>query len=230
MAGQINTPAIGCAQCAEPITTSAATGRPRSYCSAKCRWAAQYEAKKLKYPGGYVAPSQVPKKSKPPTPCEACGSLTNRPRFCSTSCSMANRHGLPSFQAEQRDCKECAAPFRASRRDASYCSRACRRSSANRKSTAIRRARQASLPREYFDPVEIFRRDEWKCYLCGRKTRADLRGAYDELSPELDHIVPISKGGPHTRKNTACSCHHCNSRKGDKMLAEFSRLSLDPLS
>lgn len=32
----------------------------------------------------------------------------------------------------------------------------------------------------------------------------------------LDHIVPISKGGPHTYSNTQCLCRDCNLKKSDK--------------
>jgi 5-methylcytosine-specific restriction endonuclease McrA len=30
----------------------------------------------------------------------------------------------------------------------------------------------------------------------------------------LDHIVPLAKGGLHSRANTACACNGCNMKKG----------------
>ena len=39
-------------------------------------------------------------------------------------------------------------------------------------------------------------------------------------SPELDHIIPLSKGGAHTPENTQCVCRQCNSEKADKPLGQ----------
>ncbi len=33
----------------------------------------------------------------------------------------------------------------------------------------------------------------------------------------MDHIVPLSKGGPHTKSNVAPACRPCNSRKRDSL-------------
>jgi 5-methylcytosine-specific restriction endonuclease McrA len=38
---------------------------------------------------------------------------------------------------------------------------------------------------------------------------------------QLDHIVPISKGGRNSRCNIAVSCPTCNTKKGDKDLSEW---------
>jgi hypothetical protein len=37
----------------------------------------------------------------------------------------------------------------------------------------------------------------------------------------VDHIIPISRGGPHSRKNLCCACCHCNWSKGAKLPHEF---------
>jgi len=39
----------------------------------------------------------------------------------------------------------------------------------------------------------------------------------------LDHIIPISKGGPHSRDNVVMACCSCNSSKGAKDPAKFAR-------
>lgn len=52
----------------------------------------------------------------------------------------------------------------------------------------------------------IFERDNYTCKRCGRSGhRADL---------EIDHIVPISKGGKSTYSNLQTLCHDCNYHKG----------------
>lgn len=38
---------------------------------------------------------------------------------------------------------------------------------------------------------------------------------------QLDHIMPLSKGGSHTIDNFAISCKSCNCSKGNKTLDEF---------
>ncbi|MBS1984806.1 MAG: HNH endonuclease [Bdellovibrionales bacterium] len=76
------------------------------------------------------------------------------------------------------------------------------------------RARKFGVAYEPINPIEIFVRDGWECQMCGRPTPALLRGTYDPSSPELDHIVPMSRGGSHTRENVQCLCRACNHAKG----------------
>ena len=53
----------------------------------------------------------------------------------------------------------------------------------------------------------IYDRDHYRCRICGRKTN-DL---------EIDHIIPIAKGGKSTYENLQTLCHRCNVKKGDSM-------------
>ncbi len=50
----------------------------------------------------------------------------------------------------------------------------------------------------------IYERDGWRCRKCGRR-RDDL---------EVDHIIPIAKGGKSTFDNLQTLCHRCNVKKG----------------
>lgn len=38
---------------------------------------------------------------------------------------------------------------------------------------------------------------------------------------EMDHIVPLARGGPHSPENIAPACSKCNRSKGAKLLAEW---------
>lgn len=54
----------------------------------------------------------------------------------------------------------------------------------------------------------IFQRDHERCRYCG--SRRNL---------EIDHIIPVSKGGKSTMDNLQTLCHRCNVRKGNNILS-----------
>ena len=73
-------------------------------------------------------------------------------------------------------------------------------------------------PREVkFTRNNIYKRDKNICQYCGKKFKTE------ELN--IDHVVPLSRGGKHTWSNVVCSCISCNLRKGSKTLSE-ARMSL----
>lgn len=86
---------------------------------------------------------------------------------------------------------------------------------------ALRRARKKGADCESVDPYKVFDRDKWKCQLCGVKTPKSKRGTYADNAPELDHIIPLSKGGAHKYTNTQCTCRKCNGLKSDKPLGQM---------
>jgi 5-methylcytosine-specific restriction endonuclease McrA len=87
-----------------------------------------------------------------------------------------------------------------------------------------RRALKAKTGHENFYLKEIFERDGYVCQLCGRKTRPDFKNHSHPLYPNLDHIVPLSKGGPHTKLNTQCLCRKCNMEKRNTGTGDQLRL------
>ena len=78
-----------------------------------------------------------------------------------------------------------------------------------------RRARMRNNAWERFNPIDVYERDGWLCGICGDAVDR-LAKAPDPLSVSLDHIVPVSLGGPHTRENTRCSHLGCNARRGNR--------------
>lgn len=80
--------------------------------------------------------------------------------------------------------------------------------------TALYRASAYGVARERVDPVAVFVRDHWRCRICGRETPKERMGNPAALdAPTVDHIIPMSRGGPHTYANVRCACHSCNSGK-----------------
>lgn len=78
-----------------------------------------------------------------------------------------------------------------------------------------RRARIRSSRVERFAESEIFERDGWACGICGAPVDRAARFP-DPLTPSLDHVVPVSLGGAHTRDNVRCSHLGCNLARGNR--------------
>lgn len=57
---------------------------------------------------------------------------------------------------------------------------------------------------------KVFKRDKFTCQYCGRKT--------PEVILELEHIIPLSKGGSDEIDNLITSCFECNRGKGADLL------------
>lgn len=76
-----------------------------------------------------------------------------------------------------------------------------------RKSAAGQRALMTSKLRE-----KIKQRDNYTCQKCGLSINDERN-----LLLEIDHIIPISKGGMSTEKNLQTLCWKCNRTKGAKV-------------
>ncbi|MFY1686497.1 HNH endonuclease [Plantactinospora sp. WMMB782] len=94
-----------------------------------------------------------------------------------------------------------------------------------RKHWHIRRARKLSRPVEKFSASEIFERDGWRCGICGAKIRRSLAHPHP-MSVSLDHKVPLSKGGAHTRANCQAAHLRCNLRKKDAVAPAGEQIPL----
>lgn len=78
-----------------------------------------------------------------------------------------------------------------------------------RKSVAGQRALMTSALRKY-----ILQRDNYTCRICGANLNAE-----PHLLLEVDHIIPVSKGGMTAESNLQTLCWRCNRSKGAKMAA-----------
>lgn len=72
-----------------------------------------------------------------------------------------------------------------------------------RKAWANTSRRNLSLPSDWKTRrAKVLRRDRRTCYLCGTK------GAH-----EVDHVIPVSRGGSHEYNNLKVICTACHSIK-----------------
>lgn len=88
-----------------------------------------------------------------------------------------------------------------------------RRASSNAAKHERRAREDAKIER--FDPLEVYERDGWLCSICGTEVEPAVLHP-DAMSASLDHVVPLSKGGDHTRQNSALAHLICNIRKSAK--------------
>ena len=84
---------------------------------------------------------------------------------------------------------------------------------------------------------EVIERDNYTCQYCGKQgvfirrygkpsvvenphninlEGLDYYNGTDVISFEIDHIVPVNKGGKSTKDNLVLACRHCNRSKGDR--------------
>lgn len=195
-----------------------------TYCSRECGFAAKAAAKKPKVKGP----------PRPPSACIGCGvSIAVGAKRCADCAKAAARADYLASRPVPH-CADCGVQLEAGKyqRRCSSCRekhhkdrvRAERRTSPSRrahkaKRKALHRGKIAGA--ETFDPIEILERDKWRCHICGVSTPRKLRGTYDDRAPELDHLVPLAKGGAHTRANTACACRKCNMAKGSSIIGQM---------
>lgn len=127
------------------------------------------------------------------TACTVCGRLVERPTkgdrraACSVACRTVLQSGPPRRSTSAYDWT----------------------------TDAMRRARSAGATDvDHVARFAVFERDAWTCYLC-HLTLAPDTDPFDPLSPTVDHVVALSRGGQHVLGNLRTACLHCNSAKGD---------------
>ena len=212
-----------CAGCELPVATRKYRGgQAAKWCSERCRQRSGYPARRD------AGLTWFPRCAVMYGDCSECSkvfvSSARRVSTCGFACSEARRKRLARERhaANPQAAQERVRKFRAAMSPASKAAAAARRrewvARNGRVQSTIaaehrRRARLAGGEVEKFANVEIFERDGWKCGICRRAISPGL--AYpDPMSVSLDHIVPISRGGGHTRANTRASHLSCNVRRG----------------
>jgi len=63
-----------------------------------------------------------------------------------------------------------------------------------------------------FTRKNIFYRDRNRCQYCGR--------VFSQKHLNLDHVIPVSRGGTSGWTNVVCACIECNGKKGSRTPAE----------
>lgn len=233
----MSNPCVGCGKLM--------TGRKRKYCTVRCghiardrkrsraRLSPQRVCPKCSSNFTAKAPNQM-----------HCSSGCTRKCYRKTcpGCGKESWHSQDQTKS-QALCKQCRAlraagirEIRAKERDAArvqrpaisciWCNRLFIPTTANQSSCSTVRRKRIVCSRKHLQRrglrqqptisiAEIYSRDGGKCGLCKRKVSLLPKTPY-RLSATIDHIVPISQGGSHTRQNVQLAHFGCNSAKRDR--------------
>ncbi|NUP15378.1 MAG: hypothetical protein HOZ81_04600 [Streptomyces sp.] len=175
--------------------------------------------------------------------CPACGVRFTPPRADSTTCSLRCSRRLRYEHTpvwHEKTCGLCGKEFTSKRSDAKRCSSQCNKlhhyltnrdeliaaaaawSAANRGARKLILARYKARRRGWegdgpgvslSDWTRVLNRFRNCCAYCGSQS--------SEL--QMDHVVPLSRGGAHAIGNVLPACPPCNLSKNAKLLAEWKR-------
>lgn len=124
----------------------------------------------------------------------------------------------------ERECVICGEPFYCLDSDKRLtCSGDCSKRYSNLK-------RDKRIPKEQIidtdiSIIKLYKRDHGKCYICGVNCSFDdwkisPRGFKypGDTYPEIEHVIPVSRGGFHAWDNVRLACHKCNAIKKDDII------------
>ena len=142
--------------------------------------------------------------------------------FCCEDCRSANMaHRRHVARSRIHGCVVCGAAYVGV--SWVYCSEICRKKK-EKQQRRIDRARRAArmsarkrgwiIDAEPIDPLAVFDNCLWLCGICGERVDHKQRMPHP-LGAEMDHVVPLSKGGQHVRKNVQLTHSVCNNAKRD---------------
>jgi len=185
-------------------------GRPGTQCRA-CDFIRKHER-------------NVPAAPHDPVACSMCDTLfvpkQMKPfavRFCSKKCGRRFRAvRLTQHKAAtlQRACIHCGIDLPPTMRtDAKFCSARCNSAAHAVTRKMSQRARRARTPG---DPLvernAIAKRDNYCCGICGGHVDMRLRHP-DPMSPSIDHVIPLARGGGNDMDNLQLAHLACNLSK-----------------
>jgi 5-methylcytosine-specific restriction endonuclease McrA len=126
-------------------------------------------------------------------------------------------HQMIEFKDGRRRCRECPRARSIKYSRANGVKPFVRRTVDEKKKQRVkhqqtRESRKKGQFVEYVDPIILYKRDNGICGICHKPV---YMNAF-----EVDHIIPLARGGEHSYKNTCISHPTCNRKKWAKMPSE----------
>jgi hypothetical protein len=111
------------------------------------------------------------------------------------------------------ECQQCGRTFVGLRvRFCPECRSQRQREQARRQKTRRAAAKRGAIKADRYRASEIYERDGWRCHLCRRLVKRQVVVPHP-LAPTIDHLIPISDGGPDIRTNVATAHFRCNYQR-----------------
>jgi len=207
------TAAITCRKCGTPFSQKYILGRPRLYCSEKCR-EAMAGVKRRK-----------PQESDKCCECsQSFDAARSDQKFCSTKCARKAQARKQRIERNQgfdgsRACLDCGERFDIDRPKSmrKYCAECRRRRKQDTDSRKSQKRRAAGEPVALSEVLAV--RGQ-RCHICHRKIDLTLSGR-DAMGPTVDHILPVSMGGTNDLANLNIAHRVCNTRRGNRGPAQM---------
>lgn len=177
----------------------------KKYCSSKCRSKAMYTAHKDMYRKHWESKYRglIPKK------CELCGKEFMSKRDSSLTCSKKCSKKLWKKKNWDKVLKDQREWFKKKRKEDPERFRMYvkNRKHLIRQTSSSGKRFSTSFTLEEWESIK--KSQNYTCPLCGKSE--------PEIKLTIDHIMPLSKGGVHSKENIQALCHGCNSRKKDSL-------------
>lgn len=141
-------------------------------------------------------------------------------RFCCdehrAKSGQRRRAGYSGSKYERRKCAYCQNEI-SSDRIKKYCSEECMKKAGSLAGNRKRRAQRFNCNHIKYSVNDIVSRDGLDCSHCGITTSLHVDSCSSDKA-NLDHIIPISRGGHDAEYNIQILCRACNTKKGSKIL------------
>jgi len=162
--------------------------------------------------------------------CKYCNTLFTTNSVIKKYCSDKCLREYYLFKPIARQCDICGSDyiFKVGKNFYNTCSQKCREESIRENKRNAKHKRRLLLRDGFIEKVstiKLFYRDKGRCQICGRKLNLK-REVPHPLAMTVDHIIPLSKGGEHSYRNTQLACFKCNTVKGNRPIQTGEQLLL----